>query len=32
MTVLVEARPAGAPAARGEGEFAGEGAYSADLA
>jgi hypothetical protein len=38
MTVLVEARPAGAPAAHGEGEFAGEdefageGAYSADLA
>jgi EmrB/QacA subfamily drug resistance transporter len=32
MTVLVEARPAVAPAAHGEGEFAGEGAYSADLA
>jgi EmrB/QacA subfamily drug resistance transporter len=32
MTVLVEARPAGAPTAHGEGEFAGEGAYSADLA
>jgi EmrB/QacA subfamily drug resistance transporter len=32
MTVLVEAKPASSPEARGEGEFAGEGAYSADLA
>jgi hypothetical protein len=32
ITVLVEARPAIAPAADGEGGFAGEAAYSADLA